>query len=103
MGLLIINGYTVIASTKLPGEQGTVILGVQARNVNADDYDYVVAEVAEFEDTATWPSGDYSRTLDMALQRFNDRVDAGRTRDGGDIVRKDGISYLVKGGQIVQL
>lgn len=81
MSLVIIQGYTIIASAALPGEGcGTVILGVQSRNVFSDDYSYVVAEVDAFPGKRTqgWPQGDYSHTLDLALQRFNDRVTAGR-------------------------
>jgi hypothetical protein len=100
----VINGYTVIASTALPGEgNGTVILGVRCRNVNADDYEYVVAEVEKFEDSSTWPQGEYSLTLDLALARFNKRVNEGRTRDGGEIVHMDTVPYLVKGGKITRL
>lgn len=69
-----INGYTIINSAALPGDgRGTVILGARSLNYNSDDYEYVVAEVENLESTY-WPSGDYSRTLDLALQKFNDQV-----------------------------
>lgn len=77
--LVQINGYTVINSAALPGEgRGTVILGVKSLNVNSDDYEYVVAEVKDFPTDTGWPQGDYSRTLDLALQRFNDRVETAK-------------------------
>lgn len=74
-GTMKINGFSVIASATLlqnrHGEYKTVILGARVLNRFADDYEYVVAEIENW-DATSWPSGKYTRTLGVALGWFTD-------------------------------
>jgi hypothetical protein len=72
----VVNGFTVIASHTYTREDATVakvlIVAFRTSNVYFDDFEYVVAELDNW-DATSWPSGKYFRTPGVALQWFHSR------------------------------